>query len=157
MWVILLLSGCHKEDVYIYQDTRRWVEKTVAVVAPTSDPIMKTRLQRTAEWMQQSLHNAQLHDTLCINLKLEWYDELTEDMATLGEELASRDDVMAIIGPFDNDRANRLAPYCQRTNKPLILPTATSESLIRRFAITSTGNGQQPFLWSLTETDISLS
>ncbi len=157
MWVILLLSGCHKEDEYIYQDTRRWVEKTVAVVAPTSDPIMKTRLQRTAEWMQQSLHNAQLHDTLCINLKLEWYDELTEDMATLGEELASRDDVMAIIGPFDNDRANRLAPYCQRTNKPLILPTATSESLIRRFAITSTGDGQQPFLWSLTETDISLS
>ncbi len=154
---ILCLTGCHKDDEYIYQDSRRWVEKTVAVVAPTSDPIMKARLERTADWMLQSLHNAQLHDTLCIDLKLEWYDEDTEDMATLGEELASRDDVMAIIGPFDNDRANRFAPYCQRTNKPLILPTATSESLIRRFAITSTGDGQRPFLWSLTETDISQS
>lgn len=157
MWVILLLGGCHKDDEYIYQDTRRWVEKTVVVVAPTSDPIMKARLERTADWMLQSLHNAQLHDTLCITLKLEWYDERTEDMAALGEELASREDVMAIIGPFDNDRANRFAPYCQRTGKPLILPTATSESLIRRFAITSTGDGQRPFLWSLTETDISQS
>ena len=157
VWGILLFGGCHKEDEYIYQDSRRWVEKTVAVVAPTSDPIMKARLERTADWMLQSLHNAQLHDTLCIDLKLEWYDEDTEDMAALGEELSSRDDVMAIIGPFDNDRANRFAPYCQRTGKPLILPTATSESLIRRFAITSTGDGQQPFLWSLTETDISQS
>ena len=157
LFFAILLTGCHKDDEYIYQDTRQWVEKTVVVVAPTSDPIMKARLERTADWMQQNLHNAQLHDTLCITLKLEWYDERTEDMAALGEELASREDVMAIIGPFDNDRANRFAPYCQRTGKPLILPTATSESLIRRFAITSTGDGQQPFLWSLTETDISQS
>ena len=64
MGIILLLGGCHKEDVVIYQDTRQWVEKTVVVVAPTSDPVMKARLQRTADWMQQNLHNAQLHDTL---------------------------------------------------------------------------------------------
>lgn len=154
---LLLLTGCQREDEYIFQNTRRWVEKTVAVVAPTSDPIMQARLQRTANWMLQNLHKGQLHDTLGIVLKLEWHDELTEDMATLGENLANREDVMAVIGPFDNARANLLAPYCQRTGKPLILPTATSESLIRRFAITSTGNGQQPFMWSLTETDISLS
>lgn len=155
--LVILLTSCHKKKEYIYQDTRQWVEKTVAVVAPLSDPIMNARLQRTADWMLQNIHKAQLHDNICISLKLEWHDELSEDMAVLGETLSTRDDVMAIIGPFDNDRANRLAPYCQRTGKPLILPTATSESLIRRFAITSTGNGQQPFLWSLTETDISLS
>ena len=155
---LLLLTGCKTEDdKIVYQDSRRWVEKTVAVVAPLNNPIMKARLERTAEWMLKSLHNAQLHDTLCIDLKLEWYDEYGSDLKSLSERLANRDDLLAVIGPFDSDNVELLAPYCQQTNKPLILPTATSETVIRRFAITSTGNGQQPFLWSLTETDVSLS
>ena len=153
-----LFTSCKTEDdTIVYQDTRRWVEKTVAVVAPLNDPIMKARLERTAEWMLKGLHNAQLHDTLCVELKLEWYDEYGHDMLTLSEQLANRDDVLAVIGPFDSDNVGRFAPACQKTLKPLILPTATSETIIRRFAITSTGNGQKPFLWSLTETDISLS
>jgi hypothetical protein len=155
---ILLSAACTTEDdVIVYKDSRRWVEKTVAVVAPLHDPIMKARLERTAEWMLDNLHHAQLHDTLCIALKLEWFDEYGNDLKTLGERLAGRDDVMAVIGPFDSDNVEQFAPYCQQTGKPLILPTATSESVIRRFAITTTGTGQQPFLWSLTETDISLS
>ena len=154
----LVFTSCKTEDdTIVYKDTRRWVEKTVAVVAPLSDPIMKARLERTAEWMLSSLHNAQLHDTLCIDLKLEWYDENGNDLKSLGERLANRDDLLAVIGPFDNDHADVVALYCQQKGKPLILPTASSESLIRRYAITSTGDGQQPFLWSLTETDISLS
>ena len=153
-----LFTSCKTEDdVIVYKDSRRWVEKTVAVVAPLNDAIMKARLERTAEWMLHNLHNAQLHDTLCIDLKLEWYDEYGNDLKALGERLANRDDVMAVIGPFDSDNVAQLAPYCQQTHKPLILPTATSETVIRRFAITSTGDGQQPFLWSLTETDVSLS
>ena len=158
MMTCSLFSGCQTEDdVIVYRDSRRWVEKTVAVVAPLNDPIMKARLERTAGWMLKSLEEAQLHDTLCINLKLEWYDEYGNDLKALGERLANRDDVMAVIGPFDSDNVAQLAPYCQQTHKPLILPTATSETVIRRFAITSTGDGQQPFLWSLTETDVSLS
>ncbi len=153
-----LFTSCKTEDdTIVYKDSRRWVEKTVAVVAPLNDPIMKARLERTAEWMLKSLHNAQLHDTLCIDLKLEWYDEYGNNMKSLGEQLANRDDLLAVIGPFDSDNVEQLAPYCQQTKKPLILPTATSETVIRRFAITSTGEGQQPFLWSLTETDVSLS
>jgi len=156
--LFLLLTGCKTEDdTIVYKDSRRWVEKTVAVVAPLNDPIMKARLERTAGWMLQNLHNAQLHDTLCIELKLEWYDEYGNDLKALGERLAKRDDLLAVIGPFDSDNVEQLAPYCQQTHKPLILPTATSETVIRRFAITSTGDGQQPFLWSLTETDVSLS
>ena len=163
MFFIFHLSSfisCTKEsDSIVYQPSRRWVEKTVAVVAPLNDPIMKARLERTAEWMLQSLHRAQLHDTLCIDLRLEWYDEYAGDLKALGERLANRDDLMAVIGPFDSNSVEQLAPYCEQTDKPLILPTATSETVIRRFAITSTGAtaAQQPFLWSLTETDVSLS
>lgn len=153
----LFMSCKTEDDTIVYQKTRRWVDKKVAVVAPLNDPILKARLERTAGWMLDNLYNGQLHDTLCVNLKLEWYDEYGTDLKALGEQLANRDDLMAVIGPFDSDNVNIIAPYCQKTNKPLILPTATSENVIRRFAITSTGNGQQPFLWSLTETDISLS
>ena len=156
--LIGLMGSCRQEDdKIIYQDSRRWVAKTVAVVAPLNNPIMKARLERTAEWMLQSLHKAQLYDTLCMELKLEWYDENSHDLKALGERLANREDLMAVIGPFESDHVLQLAPYCQQTLKPLILPTATSETVIRRFAITSTGDGQQPFLWSLTETDVSLS
>ena len=153
-----LLTSCKTEDdTIVYKASRRWVEKTVAVVAPLNDPIMKARLERTAGWMLQNLQNAQLHDTLCIDLKVEWYDEYGNDLKSLGERLANRDDLMAIIGPFDSDNVAQLAPYCQQTHKPLILPTASSETVIRRFAISNTGDGQQPFLWSLTETDVTLS
>ena len=106
---------------------------------------MKARLERTAEWMLKGLHNAQLHDTLCVELKLEWYDEYGHDMLTLSEQLANRDDVLAVIGPFDSDNVGRFAPACQKTLKPLILPTATSETIIRRFAITrSRSCGRSP-------------
>lgn len=150
--------GCSTEDdTIVYQQSRRWVEKTVAVVAPTSaDAAMKARFERTAQWFLDNLHQAQLHDTLCISLKLEWHDELTEDLTRLGETLANREDVMAVIGPFGNDAVAQLAPACQQTHKPLIAPTATSEDVIRRFAVGTAGvANKEPFLWALTETDIT--
>ncbi len=154
----MLLAGCNREDDnIIYTGSRHWTTKKVAVIAPLGDPIMKARLERTARWMQENLHQAQLHDTICIDLKLEWYDEYGNDLNALGMKLAASQDIMAVIGPFDSENVALLAPWCHNTGKPLILPTATSENLIRRFAITSTDNGQQPFMWSLTETDISLS
>lgn len=160
LFLLTLLSGCRQEDdVIVYQPSRRWVEKTVAVVAPTgADASTKARFERTAEWFQSNLHEAQLHDTLCIRLNLEWHDELSEDMAALGEQLAGRDEVMAVIGPFGNESVAKLAAACQKTHKPVIAPTATSENVIRRFAVGTAGvENKEPFLWSLTETDVAFS
>ena len=133
------------------------MEKTVAVVAPTSaDAATKARFERTAQWFLDNLHQAQLHDTLCISLKLEWHDELTEDLQLLGQTLADREDVMAVIGPFSNDGVALLAPACQETQKPVIAPTATSEEVIRRFAVGTAGvKNKRPFLWALTDTDVT--
>ena len=156
--LITLLTGCRQEDdTIVYQQSRRWVEKTVAVVAPTSaDAATKARFERTAQWFLDNFHQAQLHDTLCINLQIEWHDELTEDLGRLGETLAARDDVLAVIGPFGNDAVAQLAPACQKTHKPVIAPTATSEDVIRRFAVGTAGvTNKEPFLWALTETDIT--
>ena len=155
---LTLFTACKQEDdTIVYQKSRRWVEKTVAVVAPMSaDAGTKARFERTVQWFLGNLHQAQLHDTLCIDLKLEWHDELTEDLTRLGQELGEREDVMAVIGPFSNDGVALLAPGCQQTHKPVIAPTATSEEIIRRFAVGTAGvSNKEPFLWSLTETDIT--
>ncbi len=155
--LILLISCKQEDDTIVYQQSRRWVEKTVAVVAPMSaDAATKARFERTAQWFLDNFHQAQLHDTLCIDLKLEWHDELTEDLTRLGQELGQREDVMAVIGPFGNDGVALLASGCQSTHKPVIAPTATSEEIIRRFAVGTAGvENKEPFLWSLTETDIT--
>ena len=73
--VLTLFTSCKQEDdTIVYEKSRRWVEKTVAVVAPMSaDAAMKARFERTAQWFIDNFHQAQLHDTLCINLNLEWH------------------------------------------------------------------------------------
>ncbi len=155
-----LFTSCKQDgDTVVYQQQRRWVEKTVAVVAPLNHAPTKTRLERTAQWMLSNFHEAQLRDTLCVRLKLEWHDELTEDLTTLSQTLAGREDVIAVVGPFSNDNVAAFAPACKKTLKPLIAPTATSEEIIRRYAVsTKTGlRKEEPFLWSLTESDVAFS
>lgn len=127
------------------------------MVAPTgADAATKARFERTAQWFLENLHYAQLHDTLCIELRLEWHDEQKEDLTRLGQQSGGREDVMAVIGPFSNDGVALLAPGCQPTHKPVIAPTATSEEIIRRFAVGTAGvANKESFLWSLTETDIT--
>ncbi len=157
--LLAVVVGCRQEDdTVVTLQTQRWVEKTVAVVAPLSQDNMGNRLERTAKWFLDNLELAQAHDTLCIRLRLEWYDELTEDLPTLAATLAGRDDITAIVGPFSNDGIATFAPACQKTLKPLIAPTATSEDVVRRYAVMST-NGitqSQPFLWTLTQSDVAL-
>ena len=154
MWLcaacMVLFTGCKQEDDRIeIVANRHWVAKTVAVVAPISDAATKTRLERTANWFLENFREAQMHDTLAIDLKIEWYDELSADLTTLAETLASRDDIIAVIGPFSNEGVALFAPACMKTQKPLIAPTATSEDIIRRYAVTTSGlsTNKTPFLW----------
>lgn len=155
---LLALAGCRKEDDRTeIVPARHWVEKTVAVVAPLGDAGTKTRLERTAAWFLENFREAQRYDTLAIDLHIEWHDELGEELAPLSTALASREDIVAVIGPFDNEQVAAFAPACMKTRKPLIVPTATSEDIIRRYAITTSGfhPNDKPFLWSLTETDVA--
>ena len=155
---IMLLIGCRQEDDRTeIVPARHWVEKTVAVVAPISDAATKIHLERTADWFLQNFREAQRHDTLAIDLRIEWHDELSEDLTALSERLAGDSTVIAVIGPFSNEGVAQFAPACMKTQKPLIAPTATSEDIIRRYAVTTSGlqTNQSPFLWSLTETDVN--
>lgn len=159
MVMALALTGCRQEeDTIEIVPARQWVEKTVAVVAPLGDAATKTRMERTADWFIENFREAQRHDTLAIDLKIEWHDELSEDLTALSQTLAGRDDIVAVIGPFANGHVALFASACMKTQKPLIAPTATCEDIIRRYAVTTSGLGtnDKPFLWSLTETDVTL-
>ena len=158
MLLTMFFTGCKQEDDRTeIIPARHWVEKTVAVVAPIGDAPTKTRLERTADWFLQNFREAQMHDTLAIDLRIEWHDELSEDLTALSQTLASDSTVIAVIGPFSNEGVAQFAPACMKTQKPLIAPTATSEDIIRRYAVTTSGlqTNKSPFLWSLTETDVN--
>ena len=153
-----LFTSCRQEDDRTeIVAARHWVEKTVAVVAPIGDAATKARLERTANWFLDNFREAQMHDTLAIDLKIAWYDELSADLAALSQTLAADSTVVAVIGPFSNEGVAEFAPACMKTQKPLIAPTATSEDVIRRYAVTTSGQktNTTPFLWSLTETDVN--
>ena len=157
--LLTMLTACKDGDtVTEIVPARHWVEKTVAVVAPLSDAASKEPLERVARMFTRNLTEAQRQDTLAISLNIEWYNEDTEDMTALSNTLAGRDDITAIIGPFGNDAVAAFAPACHDAKKPLIVPTATSEEILRRYAVKKVKDNKSddPFLWALTESDASL-
>lgn len=135
---LFLFTSCKQEDETIASQPQPHEEEcTVAVVAPIGDAATKLRLERTAQWFADNFHEAQQHDSLHVTLKIDWYDELSEDMAALSRRLANDTTVKAVIGPFANENLALFAPACYKTFKPLIAPTATSEEIVRRYAIPS--------------------
>ena len=153
-----LFTSCKTEDdKVVIQTQHQWVEKKVAVVYPNRNPITKAQLERTAQWFLENFEEAQLFGDKCVRLKLEWYDELSTNLNTLSSQLANDTSVVAVVGPFNSNSLEVFARSCQETEKPLIAPTATSEEVIRRYAV-PTQSGQRtvrPFLWSLTESDVA--
>ena len=155
---LMLLAACSKDDdKIVVQTEHRWVDKKVAVVYPNRNAMTKAQLERTAQWFLDNFQEAQLSGDVCVRLHLEWYDELTSNLDALSSQLANDPDVVAIVGPFNSNSLEIFAEACQTTEKPLIAPTATSEEIIRRYAVpTQSGTRTvRPFLWSLTESDVA--
>ncbi len=160
----LFATSCKQgDDVVVHVPQARTVTSKVAVVLPISQSSdYQTRLKSTVEWALENMAKAQTRlistfgDTLATHLELEWYDEDKEDLNKLSVQLAKRSDLAFIIGPLRNKNVNVMAKACKETHKPLIVPSASSESVIRRYAVTKSGDkAEDPFLWSLCETDVS--
>lgn len=133
---------------------------TVAVVLPGAEGSeQKEHFKRISDWYSSNFEQAQKYSSLkqTVELKLEWYDEDAMSMGeinSLAEELVSRKDVFAIIGPLYSINLAVFAKKCFDSKKPLIAPTASSENLIRSYAVNVAQYGRKkPFLWSLTQTD----
>ena len=162
MWLcaacMMLITSCKTEDdKIVFQQQHKWVDKKLAVVYPNRNPITKAQMERTAQWFLDNFQEAQLSGDVCVRLQLDWYDELSYNLDALSTELANDTSVVAIIGPLNGNNLEVFARACQLTEKPLIAPTATSEDVIRRYAVpTQSGTHTvRPFLWSLTESDVA--
>ena len=121
---------------------------TVAVVVPlTSDT--QNQWQSTVSWALSNIERAQSSSNHHVKLNVELYDEEKEDISSLGSNLASRDDVKAVIGPVDQDRLAIMAQEVKGKNKPLLAINAGSTEVVRKYV------EKKDFFWALTQTDIS--
>lgn len=163
--VLCAVWGCRQEDDTIVHLTKIHTTKyKIAVVLPLNqNSDYQTRLENTINWALDNLRGAQKlvlenGDTTAVDLDIEWHDEEKEDLSRLADSLATRDDILLTIGPLTNADVDLMAPSFAKHDKPLIVPCASSESIIRRYSVGTAGvENKKPFLWSLCETDVSQS
>ena len=158
-WLIglcmLLLMACNdKDDVSSEKSYPQQVRK-IAIVLPM-DHGEKEYWERTIEMAANGVHEIQKQNILNtpdgqerqeVKMEFEWYDEEALDMEKLGEQLAAREDIVAVVGGKYSADAALLATSLCRAKKPFFT-IATSEELIRAYA--STGS-----LWAMVESDIT--
>lgn len=161
LFVILALASCAK-DKFIHVNPIKTTKYKVAVVLPLSETgEYQTRLKSTINFALENMRSAQKYlaetgDSTSIDLDIEWYDEDNSNLAELAEKLTARKDIFTIIGPLRNENVDIFAKPCKTADIPLIVPCASSENIIRRYANTKSGDkADKPFLWSLCETDVS--
>lgn len=163
--ILCTTVSCRQEADSIEHTTKmKTTTYKIAVVLPLNQSEeYKKRIDNTVEWAQENIRNAQHQlvltgDTSAIDLDIEWYDEDKEKLSDLTYKLTQRDDIMLIVGPDKNENVNIMAPICKKADKPLIVPSASSEDIIRSYAVMQSGyKAQKPFLWSLCETDVTQS
>lgn len=155
----LLLSACQREAETPDNAVRtRWTEKSVVMVTPLSGQSnMAVRMRRTAEWFITNFTKSQTTLAKGIKIKTEWYDENTVDADSLAEALKERDDIEVVIGPSQPEMLDIMATKLRNSGKAIISSMCSSEDIIRRYAVTATGTVKSPYVWTLTETDISQS
>ncbi len=160
-----LFASCSREpDKVVYVSRYKAAEYKMAIVLPISgEGEYSLRLQEMASYALYNMRKAQHFvaesgDSLIVDITTEWYDEDSVNLDSLATALARREDLLLAIGPLRNENVDLMASAFKTTGKPLIVPYATSENIIRRYAVTKSGDkAEKPFLWSLCETDVSQS
>ena len=147
--------ACSDRDDVSSAEKIDWQVRKVAVVLPMNHG-QRQHWEQTVEMAANGVHDLQKLNILNtpdksdhkrVKMEFEWYDEEGEDMEQLGNKLAQRDDIVAVVGgKFSADAAVLAASLC-RAHKPFFT-IATTEELVRAYA--STGS-----LWAMVESDIT--
>lgn len=139
--VLLLAVACADDEVAPEKIKENGVKVKIAVVLPGGGE--GSAWDRVLEWAHQNILMA--NDV--VEPEYEFYDENTVDVETVASDLASREDIVAVIGCYHSINTEILARKCARTYKP-VFTFSTSNELPRAF-------GQRGFLWCLAESDIT--
>lgn len=165
LFITCILCSCRQEkDTIVYVSRIKTTDYKVAVVLPLQqDGEYQSRMENIVSVALTNMRNAQKYvaemgDTSAVDLEIEWYDEDRVPLDSLSSALAGREDLFTIIGPLRNENVDIMARACQKSGKTLIVPSAGSENIIRRYSVKKSGDkAEQPFLWSLCETDVTQS
>lgn len=142
--VMGILTACNKKDDSMNENAATSVYK-VAVIMPGNE---QERWQDIVEWSEENMLKAQTGLTNKVKLDIEWQDEDAADWENFAERVANDENYVAIIGPKSSVKAALVAEMCKQTEKPLILPVATSTEFQRIYA------GSQ-YVWNLSQSDIT--
>lgn len=155
--ILFLFCSCDKSRLSqeTLQGASEWTTAKVAVILPLSgESNDKNRYERISRMFEENVIKAQHNMPDGVKLELEWYDENSLDIRAFANELYYRDDIAALIGPLKNENVDIVARNIYRKGIPMFVMTS-SEDIIRRYSSGTAGvSVKEPFMWSLSETDI---
>ncbi|MCQ2975535.1 MAG: hypothetical protein MJ211_12105 [Bacteroidales bacterium] len=153
IFIMLLITSCEKEvDIYV-EKNKYYSEVKIAIVMPL---INDSQSKELIQFALDNLKEGQLmvSDTI-VNIKLEYYDESSVDIAQLADSLVNSDDIFAVIGPIKEKNINIMANIFSKKYKTMITPNLSSESILRRYSVGDSGCSiKEPFLWSICGNDV---
>lgn len=149
-----MLWSCEPQNPMDTQP-QQWVSAKVVVVLPLSGKDNdKLRYERITQFFEDHMKKAQYGMLEGVRLELEWRDENVEDMDDLAYELYQRNDINAIIGPLHDEHVETVANMVSDKGIPMFV-MSSSEEVVRRYSCGTAGvSVKEPFMWSLSETDI---
>ena len=103
----------------------------VALVLPFSSSLKKERYERIVSLFSENLRAAMQKKRF--QLDVEWYDEDTINIEETAKVLASRKDILSIIGLTRSNDTDVFAAACHKTQKQVLSITSSSETLLRRY------------------------
>ena len=142
--LMFALTACNKDDTP-GANTGKVISRKVAIVMPASE---QGRWSRIAEWALDNLEAAQHGLPQQIKLEIEWQDEEASGWEAFVEKVAADESYAAIIGPQASVNARKAAQLCNKQQKTLILPIATSTEFQRIYASSN-------YVWNLSQSDIT--
>ena len=145
-WFVLafILAACREEDNPLTDNGKTTTHK-VAIVMPASE---QDRWERVASWALANMDAAQHGLPQKVKLEIEWKDEEAQDWEAFVEQTAEDESYAAIIGPQSSVHARKAAQLCNKSQKTLILPIATSTEFQRIYASSN-------YVWNLAQSDIT--
>lgn len=105
------------------------------------------RWQRTADWVNDIMAEAQRYKEKSVRLEIAWHSDQAADLQATLEQAATDEQTAALVGPSDADKASAAARLCMPSRKPLLLPTTANAEFQRIYA-------SKDYVFCLTQNDI---
>lgn len=156
--ISFLVCSCSKESLKqdALQGPSTWTTAKVAIVLPLSgEGNEKNRYERISKMFEENVIKAQYNMPEGVKLEFEWWDENTLNINQFASDLYYRNDVLALIGPLKDENIDIAAQHIYKKGIPMFVMTS-SEDIIRRYSSGTAGVAvKEPFMWSLSETDVT--